>query len=306
MSVFDSKISSLWKRLSDWLQVNSPPTFETLRPGAGEERIRYLEEGFGFHFPPPIRTFFGLVEGQGTDAPCGLFEGWSLLNFEELLQEWEALGDALTSAPTAEAIAFHGPLKRVYATRGWIPFATDFGGGLLCFDLEPGLGGQVGQILELDHEGSHRRVLAPSLELFLEKMITDLESGRTLLDDAVYRPESVRIDGAAQLRPGNVCSHPRLAEIGLSISVVEPEEDGFGGSELALALEEDQTVELGEVRLETPDGKVLSTRSASLARFDRHLRSFTSVRILGWDRNLPPDAQLVVGFFHLERPWLAR
>ena len=58
--------------------------------------------------------------------------------------------------------------------------ANRFGGVYrqICVDLDPGEGGVVGQVLEYDHEVGPIAILAPSVQLWLERLADEMEAGR--------------------------------------------------------------------------------------------------------------------------------
>src|SRR5262249_2558784 len=71
-----------------------------------------------------------------------------------------------------------GPIKRNHWNVQWIPFTHDSGSNYQCLDLDPLPGGNVGQVIDFDHEEGAARVLAPSFRAYLEAFADDLEAGR--------------------------------------------------------------------------------------------------------------------------------
>jgi cell wall assembly regulator SMI1 len=72
------------------------------------------------------------------------------------------------------------PIQPVWWHEKLIPFATDGAGNTWCVDLDPTPGGQVGQIIDWDHEDGPTRVLFPSFQALLSQLAHDLEAGKYL------------------------------------------------------------------------------------------------------------------------------
>lgn len=201
-----------WKAYLDWLKPRAPELVSTLLPGFDESTLLYLEEGFGFTFPPDVREYFQLCGGQAEEAPDGLLELF-LLSKEGILDEWQRLGEMLSDfhrTPGAEIVheAFHGPVRHLAGNRGWIPFATDHGGHLLMFDLDPDHGGSIGQVLSADYNEQEMRVVAASLSEFVSSHLERLKSGEITLEVAevlrTHLEVSLPIDSPVEGSPGLV------------------------------------------------------------------------------------------------------
>ncbi len=182
-------LTQLWEELLFRLSKPWPALYDSLEPGATETTIRSMERGFGTNFPPELREFFTLQQGQNSDAPSGLFYHWYLLGFRDLLKLWQELG----AGKSDEEPQVEGPIQPVWAHRFWIPLATDYAGGLLCSDLAPAPGGQRGQLIEVGLEYPLRRVVAPSLTAYLQMLLDDLESEAWCPDDWLWEPLVLRV-----------------------------------------------------------------------------------------------------------------
>jgi cell wall assembly regulator SMI1 len=60
----------------------------------------------------------------------------------------------------------------------WIPFAADGAGNLLCLDLDPDKGGEIGQVILWASDPAYVEVIAPSYRAWLEQFASDLEAGK--------------------------------------------------------------------------------------------------------------------------------
>lgn len=66
---------------------------------------------------------------------------------------------------------------------GWVPFLDNECGDLICIDTVGAFGGEVGQIVEFDHESDSRRLLAPSFDSWLVSWVSSLEANLWQVDD---------------------------------------------------------------------------------------------------------------------------
>ena len=163
---------TVWHNFLNWLRTDVPELKESLLPGMNEAEVRYLEEGFGHPFPPAMKSFLMACGGQARGARIGLFDSF-MLDQSGILDEWQKLGEMATefaNNPNAhiDHEAYFGPVQHLPGCRGWIPFAADFGEEVLYFDLEPAVGGQVGQILRADYGNQRLEVAAPGIVEFIQ------------------------------------------------------------------------------------------------------------------------------------------
>ena len=94
----------------------------------------------------------------------------------------------------------------MYASPGWIPFASDSGGNCLGIDLDPGPTGTRGQVINFGRDEDEKFVLAPSMNEFLEWFADQLESGNFLIRE-VPKP-STRAYVVQRLVPQESVSAP--------------------------------------------------------------------------------------------------
>ena len=65
----------------------------------------------------------------------------------------------------------------------WIPITSDGSGNLQCLDLSPGAAGSVGQLIDFDHETTHRFVLASSFRDALKTYLDEVLAGGYVYSD---------------------------------------------------------------------------------------------------------------------------
>jgi cell wall assembly regulator SMI1 len=106
------------------------------------------------------------------------------LALEQIVQEWTMqkelleMGDFIgLEAQSSEGIA------NDWWNIGWIPFAGNGGGDYYCVDMAPTDAGTPGQIISHAHESGEHRVLAASLDDYLNDLANALEANAFEYDD---------------------------------------------------------------------------------------------------------------------------
>ena len=182
-------MDEIWSRIETFLQQNSPQIYIGLAPGATEAEIAETEARCGFPFPADVRQSYLRHNGQRPPGPQDLNMGaggefipcyFGLLSMPAVADEWQdnidTIEDIKDDMPGGEGADFG--VKAVFLDPAWVPFAKDIGGNQICLDFDPAPGGNIGQIVEFDHEAEGQRCLAPSFRAWMEMIAGDLETGR--------------------------------------------------------------------------------------------------------------------------------
>jgi hypothetical protein len=113
--------------------------------------------------------------------------GFALIPLAELPEEAEAWANS--SIDDADVTNARGVNRLVWGGR-WIAFARNGFGDYQLVDLDPPKGGQVGQVIEANHETLERKKLAPNLLKLLQSVAGGLKSGKLVYDQecGVMRP----------------------------------------------------------------------------------------------------------------------
>ena len=168
-------MEELWKRIEIWLRLQAPPLHAALAPGASPEALQRAEARLQVEFPEDVRASYAIHDGTGFG---GLFP-FPLLSLQRVVQESNNWREWLHRGTFGDAESTpQGPIKTDWWNVRWIPFTHDGGGNYQCLDLDPAPGGNVGQIINFDHEVGATEVLAPSFRAFLAAFADDLEAGR--------------------------------------------------------------------------------------------------------------------------------
>jgi cell wall assembly regulator SMI1 len=195
---------------------------ELIRPPASAGQVAAAEDAIGRRLPTDLAELYLLSDGQvdwwdlvhGPDGDKNrrrgrwagsLFgDGWTFDRLDQLqiwYRGWAEIRAYYTPEELAEDFDFDvvvrgdDPVKPLYTSADWIPFATDGGGNSLAADLAPEPGGTAGQVIVIGSDEDTRRVVAPSVLALLR-----LCAGR--LRDPAMIPEPQ--DGVAlySLAPG--------------------------------------------------------------------------------------------------------
>jgi cell wall assembly regulator SMI1 len=183
-----------WKKIERYLAKARPELLEVLRspasPGAVEEAARQL----GVALPEPLQA--SLIRHDGMDAER-LVDLWRLLSLAEIVEEHRGLVHLLDAGEFAACSTEHD--KKVldgWFRRGWIPFAADGFGNLLCVDTEPGPRGKPGQVIEYWQDDAERAAVSASLLAWMRKVARDLPAQEV---PKTPRPIVVEHDGASYM-----------------------------------------------------------------------------------------------------------
>jgi cell wall assembly regulator SMI1 len=88
-----------------------------------------------------------------------------------------------------------GAVKKLYANRGWVPFAGDQ--NYVAIDFDPGPKGKVGQIINAGRDDEIRHVIADTFGEFLEFVAELFTGGKVELssDDPPEEPCWLHVKG---------------------------------------------------------------------------------------------------------------
>jgi cell wall assembly regulator SMI1 len=193
-----AKINAAWQKIETWLRKNARPAFDQLPRRATEAQLKAAEKALKHRLDGPLQAELRACylrhngSGQLPLFPSSESEdmGFALIPLEELPEEAEAWADS--SIDDADVTNARG-IKRLLWGRRWIAFARNGFGDYQLLDLDPAKGGQVGQVIEANHETLERKKRAPSLLKFLESIAGGLKSGTLVYDPerGVMRPSKV-------------------------------------------------------------------------------------------------------------------
>ncbi len=183
-------MEEIWRSIDIWLQKNAPRVFSDLLPGAASDEIESIELELKFPLPEDFKTSLTIHDGQ--DGRFRLVEPWELIPTNGLVSESQQMIGIFRERQDYLTIETLGSVKPMIWNEGWIPFAADGAGNLCCLDLDPDMGGSVGQVIHWASDPPYVEVIAPSYRAWLEQFLADLEANRYTWDEE--NTEWTRVD----------------------------------------------------------------------------------------------------------------
>ena len=188
-------ITESWTKITDWLRSNLPEALHNLRPPASDKEIEEAEKSLGISFPTALKELYRLHDGEKNNWPPGVFDdGHWFMPLAEIVEHKKMMAefaeyipadsfDSWKSSVEEGVISIKGPVKPHNYSHSWIPLTTSNGDVHRYLDFDPAPGGNAGQIIEQYTEACSHKVLASSLEEYLNKYSNGLLSGRYVVKD---------------------------------------------------------------------------------------------------------------------------
>jgi cell wall assembly regulator SMI1 len=210
-------VTQSWGELKRILGDLDPGTPDNLYPGVDDTAIDRLQAKLAVPLPVELETLYRMNDGEGrvyeafehqlvetftlpfftvpepaADTPCG-YSFMKMHGHDSVSEELASFAEigGFSSEQRYPPIAGldwmerAGPVRRVPASPGWIPFAKDFFGNFLCVDVDPDEGGVVGQVIEVAYDASRLRVVASSLADYLDTMVARASAVSAGLGEAI-------------------------------------------------------------------------------------------------------------------------
>ena len=114
----------------------------------------------------------------GEFIACAFFGSFGLMPLARVFDLWDFYYCPGIDAPVRDDEVTDPRVKRVFLDRGWVGFAWDICGNAICLDFVPRPSGRIGQVILFDHESGMRQWLAPSFRVWMEMIVSDLETRR--------------------------------------------------------------------------------------------------------------------------------
>lgn len=170
-------LTDRWKEFEAWLDRHTEEFEGALREGASKKLIDATQTALGVTFPPELREFYQCHDGQDPDSP-GLFDGFSFLSLTEMLGEREIQNDLDQQVESFLLDSAPPPSIRPASWRpGWIPFASNGCGDLICVDLDPTEDGRPGQVIGVWLTPPERTLEAPSIDAWFDDYVQKVLRG---------------------------------------------------------------------------------------------------------------------------------
>src|SRR5579862_9494958 len=180
-----TSVETSWQRIEAWLQAHAPTLAEQLPPGVSDEELAQAEaEMGGLTLPADFKASYRRHNGWGASR---MFLGrLTLYSLAGVVGTWQMMHDLLMGGDFDRGLDWKhlplhfelaDPICPVWWHLGWIPFAGNGSGEEWSIDLAPAPGGQVGQVIDWEHESGPGQVHNTSLEALLAAFAAALEAG---------------------------------------------------------------------------------------------------------------------------------
>jgi cell wall assembly regulator SMI1 len=160
-------VKPLLARLEYWLKTNRPDYLARLQPGVTDAQLDAFEAQFSLQPPTAFRDLYRWRNGQEEGCSASL-------QMNRMFSPLEAVAD--TKEMLNGMIGFDFD-REDWWRRGWIPFLSNGGGSHLCLDVAAEDGGRVGQLVAFWKADEDRPIEYPSLEAWLEDLVSSMENG---------------------------------------------------------------------------------------------------------------------------------
>ena len=239
-----------WNLLATWLKANAPRTHATLLPPVSAKK---LISQLGPNLPREMIELYGYVGGQSSQAPkntAGIFRGYWMMPLDGV--------DGLKAAFEKWRIsAEHGA---EWATPNRFPFAKDFGGSYLCFEVPPidpdDDPDDIPDAKIVQIEDGESEELYDHLSFFLHCTRINLEEQTVVIDERLEERDVrvVLFDATRARKVGDLAKHSVFEELGITavvgdIAEVVRDKESKVRHGLLVRLTANERIEIDDVQL---------------------------------------------------------
>jgi cell wall assembly regulator SMI1 len=170
------EISRAWGRIAAWVGENRPADQFYIGGSAKPAELEDAERQLGRELPADLKALLRLTNGS-AQLHC-------LLDFTPVEDLAEESRNAQRWVASMYEVQTAGPVHAKGWSAGWFPFVFMNGTSAYhCIDMDPPSRGIMGQVIYVNMRTWERRVLAPSLAVYLDRLATALEDGTLVWSD---------------------------------------------------------------------------------------------------------------------------
>jgi len=187
-------MQEIWTYIESWLYANAPKIFDTLQPGASDTQIKAAEDFLSIQFPAEVKASYRIHNGQ-SDHSYGFLNWKEFLSLERMQEEWAVWKQLLDAGQFEDfETSPDAGIGSDWWSPQWIPLTYDGAGNHDCLDLNPGEGGNRGQIITMWHDEPEREIVAPSFREWLEQYAEGLKLGQFVFseeDESIFNVDDM-------------------------------------------------------------------------------------------------------------------
>jgi cell wall assembly regulator SMI1 len=167
-------IERVWQDIETWLAAHAPRVARKLARPASEQAIAELEQKIGVTLPADFQASLARHDGRIALAD---YELLSVAGIRRAIgTQRRALAQNVFAGREVEGKG-HDVIQNLWWHAGWIPFASDSAGNLLCIDMAPAPDGVEGQVIFWERETGPAPSAFPSFRAWLTRYRDDLLKG---------------------------------------------------------------------------------------------------------------------------------
>lgn len=140
-------MQQIWRDIENWYQQHAPELYKRLKPGATDDEIAAAETQLGRTLPDDYKASLRVHNGNVS------LHDYTYLDIAQAVGNWSRMKNLADKGTFADREADDdagGAIQKAWWHDGYIPFAEDGGGNMICIDLAPGAQGQAGQIVQME------------------------------------------------------------------------------------------------------------------------------------------------------------
>lgn len=177
-------MKTLWEEIAAWFKEHARPCYDDMMRvpgGADEDQLAALEEDLSCTIPEDFKDFLRLYNKSYRVA----FFEYLAFDIRLIRKQRDGLNRQLDTGVFDNAQLFPDvdQVRRAKWHSGWLPFAEDGGGNLICLDLAPPENGRYGQVFHWEIRGGPANPKAASFQEFVTAYRDALLSGRYTYDE---------------------------------------------------------------------------------------------------------------------------
>ncbi len=181
------RLAAYWQSIEAWCQENAKERATDLQGSkpATQEEIARLEKALNARLPTEFKAELLLHGGKRSYGSGSFYFEYSGLNIDQIIHCWEGLeklnSEGKLEYKPKETSKENYRIRYVWWHSGWIPFAEDGGGNLLCIDVDPPAGYR-GQVLYWEIHAGPVGPIADDFEAYIKGYAKKLTSGKYKYD----------------------------------------------------------------------------------------------------------------------------
>lgn len=176
----DKELEIIWKSIEACSVTPTVVAGSLFNPGARLSDMEYFQRELGLTLPKDVVESFLRHDGMPPENAYYCFwEGNFLSHKDSLKEKNERLHIAKEMSAEPNSSDYYPPdkvvghVKPLIWSELWIPVLKK-NKEPVCLDFDPAEGGDIGQVIEVDWEGSEVKVIARSYREFLKKVLETL------------------------------------------------------------------------------------------------------------------------------------